>query len=56
VGRRFHPAAGQPRLADIAILPQSLGLIQELSVRENVELPARLASDGEIVRSASTAC
>jgi len=33
--------------ADIAILPQSLGLIQELSVRENVELPARLASDGQ---------
>ncbi len=26
----------------LAILPQSLGLIEELSVRENVELPARL--------------
>jgi putative ABC transport system ATP-binding protein len=28
--------------SDIAILPQSLGLIEELSIRENVELPARL--------------
>jgi len=29
--------------SDIAILPQSLGLIEELSIRENVELPVRLA-------------
>jgi putative ABC transport system ATP-binding protein len=29
--------------SDIAILPQSLGLIEELSIRENVELPTRLA-------------
>ncbi|HEY7873612.1 MAG TPA: ATP-binding cassette domain-containing protein [Actinomycetota bacterium] len=28
---------------ELAILPQSLGLIEELSVRGNVELPARLA-------------
>jgi putative ABC transport system ATP-binding protein len=28
--------------SDIAILPQSMGLIEELSIRENVELPARL--------------
>jgi ABC-type lipoprotein export system ATPase subunit len=29
--------------AEIAIIPQTLGLVEELSVRENVELPARLA-------------
>jgi putative ABC transport system ATP-binding protein len=29
--------------ADLAILPQTLGLLEELSVRENVELPLRLA-------------
>ena len=29
--------------SDIAIVPQSLGLIEELSIRENVELAARLA-------------
>jgi putative ABC transport system ATP-binding protein len=29
--------------SDIAILPQSLGLIEELSIRENVELASRLA-------------
>jgi putative ABC transport system ATP-binding protein len=28
--------------SDLAILPQTLGLIEELSVRENVELPIRL--------------
>jgi putative ABC transport system ATP-binding protein len=27
---------------DLAILPQSLGLIEELSIRENVDLPVRL--------------
>jgi len=32
--------------SDIAILPQSLGLIEELSIRENVELPVRLADTG----------
>jgi putative ABC transport system ATP-binding protein len=29
----------------LAVLPQSLGLIEELSVRANVELPARLGGD-----------
>jgi putative ABC transport system ATP-binding protein len=29
---------------DVALLPQSLGLLEELSVRENVELPIRLAT------------
>jgi putative ABC transport system ATP-binding protein len=30
--------------ADVALLPQSLGLLEELSVRENIELPIRLAT------------
>ena len=32
-----------PRWHDIAVLPQKLGLLEELTVRENVEYPARLA-------------
>jgi putative ABC transport system ATP-binding protein len=35
--------AGEVPWNRMAILPQGLGLIEELSVRENVELPARLA-------------
>ncbi len=35
-----HPA--KLPWGDIAILPQALGLIEEMSVRENIELPARL--------------
>jgi putative ABC transport system ATP-binding protein len=31
------------RWADISVLPQKLGLIEELTVRENIEYPARLA-------------
>ena len=31
--------------AELAILPQTLGLIEELSVRENVELPIRLRGE-----------
>lgn len=30
--------------SELAVVPQALGLIEELSVRENVTLPARLAS------------
>lgn len=30
---------------DIAIVPQALGLLDELTIRENIELPARLAAD-----------
>jgi putative ABC transport system ATP-binding protein len=33
--------------SDIAILPQSLGLIEELSIRENVELASRLAGKAD---------
>ena len=32
-----------PRWEDIAVVPQKLGLIEELTVRENIEYPARLA-------------
>src|SRR4051794_17915831 len=35
------PADRRPWV-DLAILPQSLGLVEELSVRENIELPIRL--------------
>jgi putative ABC transport system ATP-binding protein len=37
------PADPIPTWADVAMLPQRLGLIDELSVRANVEYPARLA-------------
>lgn len=39
-----HPIADPRTLrwADMAIVPQTLGLVEELSVRENVELPLRL--------------
>jgi putative ABC transport system ATP-binding protein len=33
--------------SEIGILPQSLGLVEELSVYENVELPSRLAGSKE---------
>lgn len=32
-----------PRWADIAVVPQKLGLIEELTMRKNIEYPARLA-------------
>jgi putative ABC transport system ATP-binding protein len=38
---RAMPAERRPWV-DLAILPQSLGLVEELSVRENIELPIRL--------------
>ena len=36
-----------PRWRDIAVVPQKLGLIEELTVRENVEYPARLGGELE---------
>ena len=39
VERTVHPGASW---AEIAVVPQELGLVGELTVRENVELPARL--------------
>jgi ABC-type lipoprotein export system ATPase subunit len=38
------PAERRP-WGELAILPQSLGLLEELSVRENIELPIRLRRD-----------
>lgn len=38
------PAPAARSWMDVAILPQTLGLLEELSVRENVELPVRLGS------------
>jgi putative ABC transport system ATP-binding protein len=37
------PAGPVPRWKDVAMLPQRLGLVDELSVRANVEYPARVA-------------
>jgi putative ABC transport system ATP-binding protein len=41
VGNSQHP----PGWRDVAVLPQRLGLLDELTIRENVEYPARLAGD-----------
>lgn len=42
------PAGGPlPRWRDVAVVPQRLGLIDELTVRENIEYPARLAGSLE---------
>jgi putative ABC transport system ATP-binding protein len=38
-----RPGAAAPDWQDVAVVPQHLGLMDELSVRENVEYPARLA-------------
>lgn len=44
-----HPeVAGTDRpWSDLAVVPQRLGLIEELSVRENVTLPLRLGTDAK---------
>jgi putative ABC transport system ATP-binding protein len=44
------PGDGAPTWSDIAVVPQRLGLMDELSVRENVEYPARLAGGLEARR------
>ena len=33
--------------SEIAVVPQSVGLIEELTIQENVDLPARLGTPGE---------
>ena len=38
-----RPGGSAPGWSDVAVVPQHLGLMDELSVRENVEYPARLA-------------
>jgi putative ABC transport system ATP-binding protein len=42
-----RPGDARPNWADVAVVPQHLGLMDELTVRENVEYPARLAGDLE---------
>jgi putative ABC transport system ATP-binding protein len=37
------PARHTPTWEDVAVLPQQLGMIAELTIRENVEYPVRLA-------------
>jgi putative ABC transport system ATP-binding protein len=44
------PATWPPSWEDVAMLPQRLGLVDELSVRANVEFPARLAGRLDEVR------
>lgn len=41
-GARLDPP-GRRTWAEVAVVPQALGLMEELSVRENVELPLRLS-------------
>ncbi|HEX9410169.1 MAG TPA: ABC transporter ATP-binding protein [Actinomycetota bacterium] len=49
-GSAVRPLAARP-WRDVAILPQTLGLLEELSVRENIELPIRLGrGDGRYAR------
>jgi putative ABC transport system ATP-binding protein len=43
--RRGEPVAAQRHWHELAILPQSLGLLDELTVAENVTLPLRLAPE-----------
>ena len=37
------PGNGSPVWSDIAVMPQRLGLMEELSAQESVEYPARMA-------------
>jgi putative ABC transport system ATP-binding protein len=39
------PGDGVPDWSDIAVVPQRIGLMEELSVRENIEYPARLRGE-----------
>jgi putative ABC transport system ATP-binding protein len=44
------PAESLPPWSDVSMVPQRLGLIDELTIRENIEYPARLSSRLEEVR------
>ncbi len=46
-GHVESPGDGAGGWSEIAVLPQHLGLMDELSVRENVEYPARMAGELE---------
>ncbi len=44
------PAESLPPWSDVSVVPQRLGLIDELTIRENIEYPARLSSRLDEVR------
>jgi putative ABC transport system ATP-binding protein len=44
------PGGGAARWSDIAVMPQRLGLMEELSAQENVEYPARMAGELDVRR------
>ena len=44
-GEVERPGGGDPTWSDVAVVPQHLGLMDELSVRENIEYPVRLAGE-----------
>jgi putative ABC transport system ATP-binding protein len=45
LGRSAHP--DPPSWSGLAVVPQSLAVIDELTVGENLDLPGRLAGDGD---------
>jgi ABC-type lipoprotein export system ATPase subunit len=44
-GTVVAPGDGAARWSDIAVMPQRLGLMDELSAQENVEYPARMVGE-----------
>jgi ABC-type lipoprotein export system ATPase subunit len=42
------PEFDPPTWSDVGVVPQALGLIDDLTVAENLELPMRLARDGKV--------
>ena len=50
IGGPARPEGRDPAWRDLAVVPQKLGLVEELTVRENVAYPARL--DGSLVERA----
>ncbi len=44
------PVESVPPWSDVSVVPQRLGLIDELTIRENIEYPARLSGQLEEVR------
>jgi putative ABC transport system ATP-binding protein len=52
VVERIDGAGGVPGWDELAVVPQKLGLLEELTVRENVEYPARLTNRLDELRPA----
>jgi putative ABC transport system ATP-binding protein len=50
---RRDPAADPARWSGVAIVPQTLGLVAELSIAENVDMPLRLAGAPDAERRAA---